>query len=105
MNILKKAFLNREQILEGLKNSLITKTHIEEISKERKAICNTCSVKNTNELGFDICDSSKNEGGVSGCGCLLRLKTRALSSSCPLGKWVAVMDAEAENELENNIDY
>jgi hypothetical protein len=105
MNILKKAFLNREQILEGLKNALITKQHIEEIAKERLEICKNCPIKGKNTFGVDVCDSSKSEDGKSGCGCLLRLKTRALSSSCPLGKWLAIMDPEAENELENNIDY
>jgi hypothetical protein len=37
------------------------------------------------------------------CGCILNLKVRSLSSSCPKGKWAAFMDEEMEEELMNKL--
>ena len=37
------------------------------------------------------------------CGCSLGLKLRALSSSCPKGKWKKVMTTEQENELKRTL--
>ena len=37
------------------------------------------------------------------CGCILNLKVRSLSSSCPKGKWAAFMDDELEEELSKSI--
>lgn len=38
-----------------------------------------------------------------GCGCSLSLKTRALSSECPLGKWKAELTEEEEDKLNEKL--
>lgn len=71
-------FLNREQ-----DHKTVIKYRIE--------MCKKCSLNNE---GY--CDSSKKGTHVktglekSGCGCNLRCKTALKSSTCPLGKWLAV---------------
>jgi hypothetical protein len=40
---------------------------------------------------------------LGGCGCSLSLKTRALSSDCPLGKWKAELTEEEENQLNQKL--
>lgn len=112
--MLKEIIENRSLILEGIKNSIITKSDVEEIAKERKSICDNCPVKTAHDTG-DKCDSHKHgfaeidftytdgskrkKGNVySGCGCFLHLKTRSVSASCPLGKWLALTNDEEVNK-------
>lgn len=40
---------------------------------------------------------------MGGCGCSLSLKTRALSSECPLGKWKAILTEEEEDALNQKL--
>jgi hypothetical protein len=40
---------------------------------------------------------------MGGCGCSLSLKTRALSSECPLGYWKAVLSEEEEDKLNEKL--
>lgn len=91
-----KIWKERNKILEGVRNNLFKKEHIEEIAKHRQAICETCPF---------LAEKGPNECAVPGtnpccpqCGCSLRLKLRSLSSSCPEGYWDAVT-TEAEEDL------
>ena len=38
------------------------------------------------------------------CGCILQLKVRSLSSSCPKGKWAAFMDDFEEDKLNKSLN-
>ena len=64
-----------KQIREGLTNYFIPDEQVEELAKERSAICLHCPSRKDN-----VC---------SECGCKLELKTRSVKhhSKCPLDKW------------------
>lgn len=93
------------QILEGVKNSVFKKEHVEEIAEMRIAVCSTCQLYTTDDNGCIMpgtnpcCD--KKQGG---CGCSLSLKTRSLSSECPLGKWVAELTQEEEDAINQKLN-
>lgn len=101
--MLNTIFKNRKQILEGIKNSVFKKEHIEQIAEQRLQICKTCS--NYDESGDGClvpgsqpCCNIK----TGGCGCSLKFKTRSLSSACPLNTplWEALLTTEEENKIE-----
>tara|TARA_R100001443_G_C3300915_1_gene165264 strand:+ start:319 stop:630 length:312 start_codon:yes stop_codon:yes gene_type:complete len=97
----KNIFKNRKQILEGIKNNIFKKKHIEDIAEERFSICKNCSFfdtngKNCTVLGTQPCCSL--------CGCSLKLKTRSLSSACPESKWLPIMDKDLETKLKNKLN-
>jgi hypothetical protein len=104
--MLKQIFNNRKQILEGIKNNLFKKEHIEQIANGRLEICKGCihyDVTGTGCLVFGTAPCcNKNTGG---CGCSLSLKTRSLSSDCPLAvpKWNAVLTDEEEDNLNKKL--
>lgn len=93
------------QILEGIANSIFKKEHVEEIATERMAICEACPVYDADGQGCAVpgtapcCNQNK-----QGCGCSLYLKTRALSTECPLGKWSAVLTQEEEDLLQADLN-
>jgi hypothetical protein len=99
---LKKIWKNRKQIFEGITNSIIRDETVEHIATLRLEICKSCTLYDTIGSGCMVsgtqpcCDESK-----GGCGCSLTLKTRALSSDCPLGKWKALITEEEEDKLDN----
>lgn len=98
-----KIWKSKDQILEGIVNSVFKREHIEEIAQERLAICasNACGL-------YDADGSSeravvKGSPACAGCGCKLEYKTRAMATYCYLQDmgehplWVAVLTpAEAE---------
>ena len=98
---------NKGQILEGISNSLFKKEHVEEIAQHRMQICKKCALYDVQGKGCMVpgsqpcCDERK-----GGCGCSLNLKTRSLSSACPLAKpkWEAVLSEEEEDELNKNLN-
>ena len=100
--MLKQVFKNRKQILEGIKNNIFKKEHVEEIAFQRLLICTECDHYDIRGEGCLVIGTApccnKNTGG---CGCSLSLKTRSLSSACPLTvpKWDAVLTEEEENKL------
>lgn len=73
-------------------------------------ICGGCGLYDTTGSGCTVpgtgpcCskDLSDTVDGkdVKGCGCSLSIKGRSLSTSCPLGKWKAVLN-EQEAEILN----
>ena len=96
------AFKNRKQILEGIKNKVFKKEHVEAEAAKRWDKCKGCP---SVDLKGDKCMVSGTQPCCSECGCSLSLKTRSLSSDCPLGHWGALMDEDLEEilieELEN----
>ena len=61
---------NRKKILEGVSNYIKKDVNVEAIAQKRLLLCENCQ-KNDN-------------GTCSICGCILKLKTRSMASSCPL---------------------
>lgn len=99
--VIKQIFTNRKQILEGIKNNIFKKEHVEQIASQRLSLCLRCEHYDESGEGCLVPGTTpccnKNTGG---CGCSLSLKTRSLSSACPLSvpKWEAVLtDKEEEN--------
>jgi hypothetical protein len=96
------AFKSTPQILEGIKNSVFKKDHVEAEAALRWSICKTCP---SLDMKGDKCVAPGTQPCCGDCGCSLGFKTRALSASCPLGKWQALMDEETEHKLKTNINY
>lgn len=105
-NNLIQIWKNKGQIIEGIKNSIFKKEHVEEIARQRMQICRLCSLYDVQGEGCMVpgtqpCCNEK----LGGCGCSLSLKTRSLSSSCPLPtpKWEAVLSEEEEDKLNEKL--
>lgn len=94
MSLFSTIWNNKEQILEGLKNTILRNEFVEEVSKHRMEVCNECPSKGKKCLvkGTHPCCGE--------CGCSLKLKTRSLSSECPLGKWSSIITEEEEDNLD-----
>lgn len=95
---------SKGQILEGITNSIFKREDVEQIAQYRMQICNKCDLLDVQGEGCMIpgtqpcCNEKK-----GGCGCSLSLKTRALSSECPLGKWAAEITEEEEDLLNEKL--
>ena len=95
-----KIWKNKGQIFEGITNSIFKKEDVEEIAQHRMQICNECDLLDAEGEGCMVpgtapcCNEKK-----GGCGCSLSLKTRALSSECPLGKCGADISVEELDKL------
>ena len=104
--MLKEIFKNRKQIVEGIKNNIFKKEHVEIIAKGRINICKSCHNYTTSDAGCLVAGTSPccNQK-TGGCGCSLALKTRALSSGCPLDtpKWKAILTDAEENLLNKQL--
>jgi hypothetical protein len=93
-NTLKLIWENRKQIVEGITNSVIRDETVEEISRLRYDICDSCPSKGRK------CAVKGTAPCCNECGCSLTFKTRSLASECPLGKWQAISTEEEEQQLE-----
>jgi hypothetical protein len=99
-----KIWKSKGQILEGITNSIFKKEDVEEIAQARMQICMNCALYDVQGEGCFVkgtqpcCDEKR-----GGCGCSLSLKTRALSSECPLGKWKAELTEEEEDQLNQKL--
>ena len=93
-NTLKLIWQNRKQIIEGITNSVIRDETVEEISRLRYSICDECEHKGKK------CAIKGTAPCCNECGCSLGLKTRSLSSECPLGKWDAIATEDEEDALD-----
>ena len=89
-----------DQIAEGIKNKLFKKEDVEQVAALRWKACLQCSA--LDRTGAK-CAMPGTQPCCSDCGCSLGLKLRALSSSCPQGKWPSVMSGEQENDLKKSI--
>lgn len=108
MNLKKKIqtiWNNKEQILEGMKNTMFKNQMVEEIAQHRMQICQQCSLYTMQNEGCVVAGTTPCcDERMGGCGCSLAIKTRSLSSSCPLSppKWEAVLSQEEEDQLNAN---
>ena len=70
-------------------------------SKIRGNICEQCSK-------FDMIGHSCAVPGTapccSSCGCILNLKVRSMSASCPDGKWAAFMSKDDEDKFKDSLE-
>lgn len=98
---LKKIWSNKKQIFEGIKNNLFKKEHIEEVARERHLVCTVCPKI---DLTGENCEVPGTNPCCGSCGCSLAFKLRSLSSSCPEGKWDAVVTEEIEDQINNQIN-
>ena len=99
-----KIWKAKGQIAEGIFNSIFKKEDVEELAKQRMEVCLACDLYTTEDEGCMVVLSSPccnfKKGG---CGCSLGLKTRSLSSDCPLKKWEAVLSQEEEDALNHKL--
>jgi len=94
------AFGNMGQIMEGVKNKVFKNQDVEDIADIRWMQCITCPA--LDETGKH-CAVPKTQPCCADCGCSLGLKLRALSSSCPKGKWQAIVSPEADRAIKEQI--
>lgn len=85
-----KTFLTKlNQIYEGWRNRLFPpeklRKQIEDVSRERIAICESCEFHSKNFK------SIRPDDHCTKCDCTLSAKTKCLSCECPIAKWVAVL--------------
>ena len=73
---------------------------LKQIVKLRYNHCISC--KHFDNKG-DKCAVNGTQPCCADCGCSLALKLRSLSSSCPQGKWNAVMDEDTEKAVKEQI--
>lgn len=95
---------NKKHILEGIKNNIFKKEHVEKIAAERMKICLTCP--NIDKSGA-TCLVPGTQPCCGMCGCSLAFKLRDLSSSCgneefPL--WKAILSDEENEEMKKKLD-
>jgi hypothetical protein len=105
MNII-RIWKNRNQIIEGIKNSIFKNEDIEEIAKERQKICisNLCGCYDLLGKGCLIPGSQPCCSQLTGgCGCSLKFKVRSLSSFCPRKYWDAVLTEDEEHLLKEKL--
>jgi hypothetical protein len=95
--VLKAIWENRKGIVEGIKNSVIRDEFVEDIARMRHDICDECEHLDTKGKK---CALKGTQPCCADCGCSLGFKTRSLSSSCPKGKWQAIVTEEEEDKLD-----
>ena len=95
-----KAFKNADLILEGIKNNIFKKEHVEAVATDRFQICINCSLFDAK--GTD-CLAPGTQPCCSDCGCSLAFKVRSLSSECPKGYWFALTTEEQEEKINQQI--
>lgn len=96
-----KIWKERNKILEGVRNSVFKKEHVEEIAAFRFSVCESCPLI---DKEGSKCAVIGTQPCCSDCGCSLRLKTRSLSSECPKGLWKAVVSEQEEDLIKASIN-
>lgn len=91
---------NRNQIVEGIKNSIFKNEHVEEIANVRKSVCENCDFI---DRGGSKCVIPGTQPCCGSCGCSLHLKVRSLSSGCPEGYWKAILTEKEEEEIKKSL--
>jgi hypothetical protein len=95
-NLLIRAWKNKGAILEGLKNNVFKKQHVEDVYNHRLQICNGC--ESIDKTG-DNCAMPGTQPCCGECGCSLAIKLRSLSAECDLKKWRAEVSEEEEDAI------
>ena len=99
-----KIWKNKNQIYEGIKNSVFKQEHIEEIAAERLRTCESCPHI---DRDGSKCEVPGTKPCCEICGCSLSLKTRSLSSECPdeeNKRWEAELTQDEEDQLHNHLN-
>lgn len=100
---IKQIWKNRKQILEGIKNDIFKKEHVEAIAAKRLKICEGCELI---DLKGDKCLVPGTKPCCGACGCSLDFKTRSLSSECAhpdKPKWKALLKEDEEDQLNSKL--
>jgi hypothetical protein len=92
---------NKGQIIEGIKNTVFKKEHIEEVFQSRMAECEECPEL---DIKGSKCAAAGTQPCCGSCGCSLRFKLRSMSSSCPRGNWDAILTQDEEDLLTNKLN-
>ena len=95
-----KIWKEKNKILEGIKNKIFKKEHVEEIANLRYETCKVCP--HIDHKG-DKCYIKGTQPCCTLCGCDLSLKTRALSAECDDKRWKAVLSEEEEDLLNETL--
>lgn len=105
IEVLKSKFMKIDfkGIMEGVWNSVFVKNNIEVISRERLAVCKGCSFNSDHQKTFNNYKTFRPDFHCTDCGCNLQTKTRALSQSCPKGKWLAQITEDEEGEINRKL--
>lgn len=87
-NFIKTVWANKNEILDGVKNTMFKTEEVEQIARRRLIVCNTCEHKS-----HDKCAVPGTGPCCDLCGCSLKLKTRSISTDCPDSspRWKAVI--------------
>ena len=93
-------FKNADKIIEGVKNNIFKKEHVEAAFTDRYQICAGCSLL---DVKGDSCLAPGTQPCCSDCGCSLDFKLRSLSSECPKGYWPALTTEEQEEKINQQI--
>jgi hypothetical protein len=101
LNSIKRIWNNKWLILEGIFNYYFTRKKIERVAMWRSEICSSCPLI---DLKGNKCEVPGTQPCCGDCGCSLKYKTRSMSSSCPHGRWYAIMTEEEEDELNLKLD-
>jgi hypothetical protein len=88
-------------ILEGAYNSIMVSEQVEEVAKDRMAICKDCDQFSTNAKENSGYKTWRPEEHCINCGCALHMKTRCMACNCPLYKWGKITET---NELDSTIN-
>jgi len=101
MGTLLEIWKHKGQILEGIKNSVFKKEHVEEVAAARNVICQSCDL--IDRTG-DECVMPGTQPCCSVCGCSLQFLQRSLSSKCEAGKWDAILSDDEEDLLNEHLN-
>jgi hypothetical protein len=93
---IREVLKNRNKILEGIKNKVFKKEHVEAEAKLRWAICKECEYLDTEG---NNCAMPGTHPCCADCGCSLSIKLRSLASECPKKKWSAYLTEDEEDKL------
>jgi len=89
------------EIYEGWRNKLLPPENLKELinstAEERINICLSCPHHSKNHK------SRRPDDHCTKCGCTLSAKTKCLSCSCPLEKWLATATGEEEEQLKKDL--
>lgn len=91
-----KIWKKKDQIVEGIKNSIFKKEDVELIANERLSICRTNDCGFYDPLGDSENAVVKGSESCADCGCKLSFKSRALSDECPNKHWLKEVDESEE---------
>lgn len=101
--------LDFSKIYEGWRNKIIPPAHLKEFinltAKQRMEICLQCEHHSENAKEKKGYKTLRPDAHCVDCGCTLSAKTKCLSCSCPLEKWIGVLTEEQEDKFKKDIKY